>query len=60
MAVSTFYGSAADGMHTDTLARLPGEVHSVWGLAGFSNQRYDNFHRSVWGVGENMALERQG
>ncbi|KAF4140594.1 hypothetical protein GN958_ATG10135 [Phytophthora infestans] len=60
MAVSTFYGRTADAMHMDMLTRLHGEVDSVSGLAYFSNQRYDNFHRSVWGVGQNMALKRRG
>ncbi|KAF4134401.1 hypothetical protein GN958_ATG16199 [Phytophthora infestans] len=60
MAVSTFYGSTADAMHTDTLTRLHWEVVSVSGLARFANQRYDNFHRSVGGVGQNMALKRRG
>ncbi|KAF4147259.1 hypothetical protein GN958_ATG03551 [Phytophthora infestans] len=60
MAVSTFYGSAADGMHTGTLTSLHGEADSVSGLACFSNRRYNNFHRSVGGVGQNMERKRRG
>ncbi|KAF4134400.1 hypothetical protein GN958_ATG16200 [Phytophthora infestans] len=60
MAVSTFYGSTADAMHMDTLPRLHENVVSVSGLARFSEQRFDNFHRVCRGVGKNMALERQG
>ncbi|KAF4134397.1 hypothetical protein GN958_ATG03549 [Phytophthora infestans] len=59
MAVSTFYGSNADAMHMDMLTRLHGEVVSVSGLVRFANQRYDNFDRSVGGVGQNMVLERR-
>ncbi|KAF4134399.1 hypothetical protein GN958_ATG16201 [Phytophthora infestans] len=59
-AVSTFYGHTADAMHTDMLTKLHGDVHSVSGLAYFSEQRYDNFDRSVGGVGQNMALKRRG
>ncbi|KAF4140587.1 hypothetical protein GN958_ATG10217 [Phytophthora infestans] len=59
-AVSTFYGRITDSMRMDPLARLHREVDSVSGLAGFSNQRYDNFHQSTRGVGQKMALERRG
>ncbi|KAF4137580.1 hypothetical protein GN958_ATG13227 [Phytophthora infestans] len=58
-AVSTFYERITDAMRMDPLARLHGE-DSVSGLACFSNQRYDNFHQSTRGVGQNMALERRG
>ncbi|KAF4143276.1 hypothetical protein GN958_ATG07524 [Phytophthora infestans] len=59
-AVSTFYGRITDSMRMDPLARLPGEVESVSGLACFANQRYDNFYQSTKGVDQNMALERRG
>ncbi|KAF4143277.1 hypothetical protein GN958_ATG07525 [Phytophthora infestans] len=59
-AVSTFYGRTTDAMRMDPLARLPGEVDSVSGLACFSNQRYDNIHQSTKGVGQKTALERRG
>ncbi|KAF4141140.1 hypothetical protein GN958_ATG09668 [Phytophthora infestans] len=59
-AVSTFYGRITDSMRMDPLARLHGAVESVSGLACFSNQRYDNFHQSTWGVGQHMTLERRG
>ncbi|KAF4143286.1 hypothetical protein GN958_ATG07534 [Phytophthora infestans] len=58
-AVSTFYERITDAMRMDPLSRLHGG-DSVSGLACFSNQRYDNFHQSTRGVGQNMALERRG
>ncbi|KAF4127153.1 hypothetical protein GN958_ATG23655 [Phytophthora infestans] len=59
-AVSTFYGRITDSMRMDPVARLPGELEIVSGLACFSNQRYDNFRQSTRGVGQKMALERRG
>ncbi|KAF4143164.1 hypothetical protein GN958_ATG07644 [Phytophthora infestans] len=59
-AVSTFYGRITDSMRMNPFARLHGEVETVSGLSCFSNQRFDNFHQSTRGVGQNMALERRG
>ncbi|KAF4135570.1 hypothetical protein GN958_ATG15240 [Phytophthora infestans] len=60
MSYLPFYGRITDSMRMDPLARLHGEVESVSGLACFSKQRFDNFHQSTRGVGQNMALERRG
>ncbi|KAF4141141.1 hypothetical protein GN958_ATG09669 [Phytophthora infestans] len=59
-AVSTFDGRITDSMRMDPLARLQGDVDSVSGLAFLANQRYDIFHQSTRGVGQNMALVHRG